>query len=207
MFEFTGAARNLCRLVNSNVSVSKEPHLSWEAIAGLSSAIIAFCAFWLTVWQAKITRNHNKLSVTPHLTTWSQRDVANCRYSVELLNNGIGPALIESFNIYVDGLLISGEGMESIEKALKILFPQYQFASWQSFVATGYIMAEKEGRNLVTIVFQGEKVPSPVEVDHATKRARLLITYKSIYGDQFILDSTAYGAKPALMATPECRST
>ncbi|MBK9595445.1 MAG: hypothetical protein IPO57_08835 [Rhodocyclales bacterium] len=171
--------------------------MSWEAIAGLSSAVIALCALGLTVWQAKITRYHNRLSVTPHLTTWSQRDVANNRYSVELLNNGIGPALVESFYIHVDGQLISGEGMEPIEKALKILFPQYQYASWQSFVAKGYMMAEKEARNLVTIVFQGEKVPTPAEVEHATKRARLLITYKSIYGDEFTLDSTAFRANPA----------
>lgn len=176
--------------------------MSWEAIAGLSSAVIALCALGLTVWQAKITRHHNKLSVTPHLTTWSQRDVANNRYSAELLNNGIGPALIESFYIHVDGQLISGEGTEPIEKALKILFPQYQYASWQSFVAKGYMMAEKEARNLVTIVFQGEKVPMPVEVEHATKRVRLLITYKSIYGDEFILDSTAFRANPALQGTP-----
>lgn len=176
--------------------------MSWEAIASLSSAVIALCALGLTVWQAKITRHHNRLSVTPHLTTWSQRDVGNNRYSVELLNNGIGPALIESFYIHVDGELISGEGMEPIEKALKILFSQYQYASWQSFVAKGYMMAEKEARNLVTIVFQGEKVPTPVEVEHATKRARLLITYKSIYGDEFTLDSTAFRVNPALQGTP-----
>lgn len=165
--------------------------MSWEAIAGLSSAIIALCALGLTVWQAKIARHHNRLSVTPHLTTWSHRDVTNNRYSIELLNNGIGPALIESFSIHVDGQLISGDGLELIEKALKILFPQYQYASWQSFVAKGYMMAEKEVRNLVTIAFQGDQIPTPVEVDHTTKRARLLIRYKSIYGDKFTLDSDA----------------
>ena len=176
--------------------------MSWEAIAGLSSAVIALCALGLTVWQAKITRHHNRLSVTPHLTTWSQRDVANNRYLVELLNNGIGPALIESFYIYVDGQLISGESTEPIEKALKILFPQYQYTSGQSFVAKGYMMAEKEARNLVTIVFQGEKVPTPVEVEHATKRARLLIKYKSIYGDEFTLDSIAFRANPSPQGAP-----
>lgn len=175
-----------------------EAKLSWEAIAGLSSAIIALCALGLTIWQAKIARRHNKLSVMPHLTTWSQRDVANNRYSAELLNNGIGPALIEGFHIYVDGQLISGEGLEPIEKALKILFPQYQYASSQSFVAKGYAMAEKEERNLVTIVFQGDKVPTPAEVEHASKRARLIITYKSVYGDEFTLDSAPFKENPRL---------
>ncbi len=180
-----------------------ETSLSWESIAGISSAAIALCALGLTVWQAKITRDHNKLSVTPRLTTWSQRDVANNRYSVELLNNGIGPALIESFCIHVDGQSMSGEGMEPIEKALKILFPQYQYASWQSFVAKGYLMAEKESRNLVTIVFRGDRVPTPVEVEHVTKRARLLIAYESIYGDQFTFDTNAFRTNPVHPALPE----
>lgn len=161
-------------------------------MAGLSSAVIALSALGLTIWQATIIRYHNRLSVTPHLTTWSHQDAANKRYSVELLNNGIGPALVESFCICVDGQLLSGTGMEPIEKALKILFPQYRYASSQSFVAKGYMMAEKEARNLVTIAFHGDKVPTPAEVEHATNRARLLITYKSIYGHVFTLDSAAF---------------
>lgn len=176
--------------------------MTWETIAGLSSAVIALCALGLTVWQAKISRQHNRLSVTPHLTTWSHRDSANNRYSVELLNNGIGPALIESFHIQVAGQPIAGEGLESIEKALKILFPQYQYVSAQSYVAKGYMMAEKEVRNLVTITFQGEKMPSPEEVENEIKRTRLLITYKSIYKDDFILDTSALMANPALQGSP-----
>lgn len=130
--------------------------MSWEAIAGFSIAIIALCAFGLTIWQARITQKHNKLSVTPHLTTWSHSDAGNNRYAVELLNNGIGPALINSFQIQVDGQFIVGEGTEQMEKALKILFPQYQYNSWQSYVSKGYMMSAKEVRNLVTIQFYGD---------------------------------------------------
>jgi hypothetical protein len=111
---------------------------------------------------------------------------------VELLNNGIGPALIQSFRIQIDGQPISGEGMEPIEKALKILFPHYQYISGQSYVSKGYMMAAKETRNLVTIAFQGEKMPRPEELDHAAKRAQLLIEYKSIYDEDFILDTAAF---------------
>ncbi|NQT57186.1 MAG: hypothetical protein HQ551_13270 [Desulfobacteraceae bacterium] len=166
--------------------------MNWEAIVGFSSAVIALCAFGLTIWQACITRRHNKLSVTPHLTTWTHSDKAKNIYAVELLNNGIGPALIISFHIQVDGQAIIGEGTEPMEKALRILFPQYQYSSWQSFVSKGYMMSAKEARNLVTIQFHGEKLPRPEEVEHATKRARLLIEYKSIYQDKSTLDTLAF---------------
>lgn len=179
-----------------------EACLNWEEIAGFSSAVIALCALGLTVWQACITRKHNRLSVTPHLTTWTHSDKAKNIYAVELLNNGIGPALINSFQIQVDGHPIVGEGTEPMEKALKIIFPQYQYSSWQSFVSKGYMMSAKETRNLVTVQFHGEKLPEPEEVEHATKRARVLIEYESIYKDKSTLDTSAFGANPALQGTP-----
>jgi hypothetical protein len=179
-----------------------DPILSWEAIAGFSTAVIALCAFFLTIWQVFVTRRHNKLSVTPHLTTWSYSDKVNNRYIVELLNNGIGPALINSFQIQVDGQPIIGNASETIEKALKILFPHYQYFSSQSYVARGYMMAAKEVRNLVTIQFLGDTLPSPEEVDHASNRVRLLIEYESIYREKSTLDTLALRANPTLQGTP-----
>jgi hypothetical protein len=77
--------------------------LSWEAVAALASVVIAFCAFVLTVWQVVTTRRHNRLSVKPFLTTWTDSDYDENRYGIKLINNGVGPALIKSFTIEVDG--------------------------------------------------------------------------------------------------------
>ena len=177
--------------------------MTWEAIAGISSAVIALCALGLTIWQACITRRHNKLSVRPHLTTWTHSDRANHLYAVDLLNNGIGPAFIQTFQICVDGHSIVGEGYEPIEKALKVLFPQYQFTSRQSFVGPGYSMAANETRPLVVVQFLGDSTPKPEEVDHAIKRVRLLINNSSIYDESFLLDSDALRANPPLQGTAE----
>lgn len=163
--------------------------MSWEAIAGIASAVIALCALALTLWQAAVTRSHNKLSVKPHLATWSHTDEANNRYQIDLMNNGIGPALIKSFAIQVDGQTISGEGAEPMEKALKILFPQCIYHSRQAYLASGYMMSEKESRPLVIIQFFDSQLPKPEEVDRATKRVRLIIDYESIYGDKDRLDT------------------
>lgn len=151
------------------------------------------------------TRKHNKLSVTPHLTTWMQSDQGKCTYAVELLNNGIGPALINSFCIQVDGQPIVGEGNEPMEKALKILFPQYQYSSRQSFVSKGYMMSAKETRNLVTVQFHGETFPKPEEVEHAAKRARVVIEYESIYKDKSTLDTSTFRFNAGLQEPSERR--
>lgn len=168
--------------------------MTWEVIAAFSSTLIALCAFVLTFWQAYISRQHNKLSVTPHLTTWSHKNQKENQYIVELCNNGIGPALIESFGIHVDGQLIAGKGQDPIENTLRILFPQYHYDSTQSYLAKGYMMAAEESRNVVSIKFHGERVPTIDEIENAGKRVRLLIDYQSIYKDKFVLDTSAFSA-------------
>ena len=105
------------------------------------------------------------------------------------MNNGIGPAMFESFELFVDGKLVPGEQSEPIKKALKILFPGYDYKSHQSYFAKGYVMAEKEKRPIVAVRFFGEKTPSSEEVDHAMKRSRIRISYQSMYGKVFCLDS------------------
>jgi len=168
--------------------------MSWEAIAGFSTAVIALCAFVLTIWQGCVMRRHNRLSVRPYLTTWLHSDTAKHIYAIALLNNGLGPALIKSFRLEVDGRVMIGEGMEPIDKGLKILFSQYQYHRSGSFVAKGYMMPAKVSHNLATVQFFGEKVPTPEEVDHAfKKRGKLLIEYESIYKEKWTLDSSKEG--------------
>ncbi|WP_126463800.1 hypothetical protein [Sulfuritortus calidifontis] len=163
--------------------------IDWATIADIATAVIALCAFGITWWQTSVARRHNRLSVTPHLTTWSHSDDNASRYQIDLINNGIGPALIKLFFVQVDGQTISGEAGEPLLKAIKILFPQYNYHSHVSYVANGYMMSEKENRPLVVLQFIGEHLPKPEEVEHATKRARLIIKYQSIYGDEYCLDT------------------
>lgn len=166
-----------------------EPQANWEIVAAVSSAVIALCALFLAIWQGYQARKYNRISVTPHLTTWTHSDEKKNLYVIEVINNGIGPAVIQNFRMYVDGQLIQGEDSELVKKALKILFPNTNYNSHQSYFAKGYVMAEKEKRPLVAVAFHGENVPSPETVDHAMKRSRLVLEYQSMYGQSFCLDS------------------
>ncbi len=97
----------------------KGTNLNWEVLTGISSSVIAICALAYTIWQGKQAQLHNKLSFRPHLTLWSHRNHGQGTYEFDVINNGLGPALIESFIVKVDGKELSGEGSDPIIKALK----------------------------------------------------------------------------------------
>lgn len=157
----------------------------WQVVTGISSAVIALCALGLSIWQGILARTHNRLSFRPHLTTWVHSDAEKGFYAVELINNGIGPAVIEEFSVKVDGKLVSGDGTEPIAKALKIVLPNLPYRSQQSYLATGYSMAPKERCTVIAVQFLGQPLPSKEFVEHAINRGDLEISYKSFYDERF----------------------
>lgn len=173
-------------------------------MAETASVIIALCALIFTLWHAHQVRKHNRISVTPHLATWTHTDQDNHSVVVELMNNGIGPAMINFVELRVDDKPVVGEETELVSKALKILFPNYEYTSHQSYFSDGYVMAEKEKRPFVAVKFFGERVPTAEEVSHAMKRSRLIIEYQSMYGRCFCLDSGEEKSNKEFQQTQHC---
>ncbi len=163
--------------------------LNQETLVSGGSAVIALCALFATVWQAYVTRRHNKLSVTPFLTTWIHSDGKNGEYAVDLVNNGVGPALIESVQIFVDGRECHGQSTQPAEMAVDLLFNDYEHESTHAYVAKGYMMPTKERVPIARICFTGQKKPPPDAIDAALKRSKILVKYKSIYNESKIFDS------------------
>jgi hypothetical protein len=81
---------------------ASQTNFNWD-VGQVSTGIIALCALGLTIWQAMLTRRHNRLSVKPYLTIWNDLDQEKHRYWIQLLNNGTGPALIKDFRIEIHG--------------------------------------------------------------------------------------------------------
>ena len=179
----------LQKTLQTPVRFSGETELEWEVITAISSAAIALCALAYTVWQGKQAQKHNKLSFRPHLTSWSHQNSDKGAYAVEVMNNGLGPALIESFIVKIDGKIISGEGTEPIEKGLKILFPNIQYQSHQAYMANGYSMAAKEKCTVLAIQFVVPTSLTKEAIEHTLNRADLIIKYKSFYEEEFIYSS------------------
>ncbi len=163
--------------------------MQWQAIIGISSVVIAICAIVVSIWHGVQTRKHNKLSCKPHLTTWTHSDKGKAYYSVELINNGLGPALIEKFTVKVDGEVIPGERTEPIEKAIELLFPGLNYHKlYKSFVAKGYSMAANDKRTIIAIQFSSP-LPDPEFVEEALNRGDIEVAYKSFYEEPFLLST------------------
>jgi hypothetical protein len=161
---------------------------SWVWLSNNASNVIALCALVATFWQAYISRNHNKLSVKPYLTTWTETSLDGY-VIVKITNNGVGPAHIKSFKIFADNQRMIGESLEPHIKCLTLIFPEYQFDWYGSYLGVDYMMPSTEQKDLIAIKFTGDKVPTRSEVDHRAKRVRIEIEYESIYKEKFKYDS------------------
>lgn len=75
--------------------------LNQGEIIAASSAVIALCAMAVTVWQGWISREHNKLSVQPHLDI-SLDFVEGQTVNINISNYGIGPALLKGLKCKVN---------------------------------------------------------------------------------------------------------
>ena len=163
--------------------------MNWEIVTGISSAVIALCALGYTIWQGKQTQKHNRLSVKPHIASWSHRNKGDGFYKMEIINNGLGPALIESFTITVDEEEITGNESDVVTKTLELLFPGVKYKSTASALAREYAMAAKERCTIIELQFTEPKGMTFDEIDHAFNRADLRIKYKSFYGDKYTFTS------------------
>src|SRR5262245_63172365 len=60
-----------------------------------------------------------------------------------LFRSGVGPALIKTFAIEVDGKKVGGEIADQVETALRILFPRLDWKLYQGYFGVGYMMAPR----------------------------------------------------------------
>jgi hypothetical protein len=72
--------------------------------------------------------------VKPHITSWSEINVDKGYYCIWLMNNGLGPAIIESFVVKVDEHEIPGVADEPIQKGIAELFRNDTYRLFSSFM-------------------------------------------------------------------------
>lgn len=160
--------------------------VDWSAVGGIASAIIAALAFFLTIWQTRITRHHNKLSVRPALAGWENLEDEALSYTFSLSNNGIGPAFIKSFLIFVDGNQVEGVGSTLVQQVSQLLFQGMspRLGPW-SVLAPGYCMRADQKVAIVSVTFRPEHSSVFHEVlQSARQRVRIIVKYESMYGER-----------------------
>lgn len=96
------------------------------------SMVVALVTALFTAYQAFLSRCHNRLSVRPALTLWTdeyEQDFVNHKTGradkyymlrCDLLNNGIGPAILKDYSVSFDGEKIgSSHDRRALEAAIQ----------------------------------------------------------------------------------------
>ncbi|HGF3679921.1 hypothetical protein [Vibrio parahaemolyticus] len=154
-----------------------------EILREFSSEIIASCALVFTAWQFSIQRKHNRVSVTPHLFSFRdrKRNVDSATITVSLMNNGLGPAFIHKFEVYLDGKVSDPDA------AVKAVFGEPDGHFKYTVLGDDFALAPGQEVVLITVPFPIETGSDIKEMERELDRLEVVITYKSAYGTKYVL--------------------
>lgn len=157
------------------------------ALAAFASVLVACIAVRFSARQIKTFELHNRRMATPHLSAWNSTDVKARSYSYTLENNGLGPAIIREVSLWVDGVLVQGEGPDLLEAASKMLLGDIPYEQRAELFIVGEFIPP--GKKFTTTTVMPENHDPVAIMAIAKARLRLLIRYDSILGDSFVYDS------------------
>ena len=135
----------------------------------VASLVVAVCAMIATVWQAAIARKHNRLTVRPVLTLY-RREAEGI---IHVRNNGSGPAIVISYELYSKGNRLSLDALDGIFSTVTDV-PE---------LTPGVAIAVGESVELI-------KAVTYLEASHVEplQDLRFRIVYESIYGERRVLE-------------------
>lgn len=148
-----------------------------EILVSFSTLAVALCALGFTAWQISVQRDHNRISVKPHLFIFTTRDKHDniARLQVLLINNGLGPAFINKFQVYYKGQPCEPDA--AISDALGDLSKN----SSRTTLGDDYAMPANETKVLLAVTFP---VASDEDIDKVKAKIDtldLVIEYSSAY--------------------------
>jgi hypothetical protein len=154
------------------------------------------CALYLTISQARATRKHNRLTVRPQLTSFTETKPDPERNGIVIIkatlsNSGLGPAIIKTFKPLLDGVPLTIKKPEDLLPVAEKALPVHLIAEGCQFTVLrqGYVMAKDEVVTLVKLSFASTVHDDPKTLERALDRFHIRVTYESAYEESFVYDS------------------
>lgn len=152
-----------------------------EMITAWASGLIALAALFVAVWQGYLSRQHNRLSLRPHLTFLHKLSDDNPRFFLELQNNGVGPAEIKDFRIYLDNK--HDDHFEAPSWLTHLDSIGLKGKACGASYDPGEFLAA--GKSLQILRYESrDDSTSTIQIRKALQRLRIEVTYRSVYGDE-----------------------
>lgn len=157
-----------------------------EIYIALASAAVAACALGVTILQGRQNHKHNMLSVRPFIGALEHyENVDNIKQiTFELINSGVGPAIIKNFTLLYDGKEVARNNRNAYEEFLQKRLKGFKIVEVFSY-APGAAMQAGERLKLLTFEYDIEKQ----RIDFINK-LDLLVDYQCLYQrETFTFDS------------------
>lgn len=164
---------------------------AWSWLSINAAILIALCALFFTMYQTLATRKHNRLSVKPHLCFFTHKEFNDNETILKstLHNNGLGPALIKSFQFYLDEKEIEVKNSDDFDPYIKKILEKLEYKHSFTNLGKDYAMKAGEERDILVIK---TPVTDKNEINEYLKpieRFDLKITFESMYGEKDEYDS------------------
>lgn len=151
------------------------------------SALIAALALLVSAYSAFASRQHNKLSVRPRLTTSTfQRVVSDginstLQIGVTLTNVGLGPAIVKSASVLLDDIEVPVSSPEDCRQLLLRAFPNAQLGPTVHFMKLNKEHAIAVGKDINIVEFT--MTGAPQDVKEHLERFAIVVRLESLYGE------------------------
>ena len=150
--------------------------------------LIAIAALGVALWQGIVVQKHHHVMVRPRLDFRYLVDLAEPRIGLVLENGGLGPAIIKSVTVSVDGKIVDATFDKVWPDALRLLGVTDPYGSgfaWTAFSPVGkaVLAGAREG----LLMFNTNMLTSSKAqlFNDLIPRLEVVVEYEDAYGDPF----------------------
>ncbi|PCJ82562.1 MAG: hypothetical protein COA49_00410 [Bacteroidetes bacterium] len=152
---------------------------------------ISVLTLYIFVKQTNLMETQNHLSIMPYLLVEASQNGENNTFSIDLVNYGVGPAIIENQVIHFNGSSYEMEIMEFLQQHIPEMQTDSVIVINSSSIMQGVAIPANERRNIITIG-GGEKSYNgflKIFSDIRYQEFDYEVEYKSIYDDHWRINS------------------
>ena len=154
----------------------------------ISSILVSLLALVFTVYQGYETRRHNRLSLLPHIfINYYLNEAETGKTGVEIVNDGVGPAVITNFRVFYDGKKIVDD-VVGTEKTTwfgihRLLWPEEKWIPRYGYPRPGAFVQSQ--LRFFALEIPSDRVPkgSLVSVFCRMKPLKIQVSYVDVYGN------------------------
>lgn len=160
--------------------------ITTDRVVSLSAMFVSILTLITFVYQTRLMKVQSQLSVMPHLTILRNSGPDPAFIELELINQGVGPAIIEDRKLFHEGKAYDMELIEFIRQAGNIL-DSLGIVSYASTNAGSVIPA---GESIILFKIEGDERKVVMAAEYLESLdLGFEIIYRSIYNKRWKIDA------------------